>query len=114
MSCIVRTTHMTDEMRCTNNAVEPLTAYQGLTNQVEVGQDDVGQEPVHVELNAAILHVLCNDGLDRAQGQHAGLMDLPPGRHRRRVTEQPHTETLYVAAIWRQTKVIQLCLPVPT
>lgn len=49
-----------------------------LTGQVEVGQDDAGQEPMHVKLDTAVLHVLCDDGLHRAQSQHARLMDLPP------------------------------------
>lgn len=53
-----------------------------LTCQVEVGQDDPGQEAVHVELDAAVLHVLRDDGLDGAQRQHARLVDLPPAvRH---------------------------------
>lgn len=49
-----------------------------LTSQVEVGQDDTCQESVHVKLDAVVLHVLCDDGLHRAQSQHAGLVDLPP------------------------------------
>lgn len=53
-------------------------ASKELTSQVEISQDNASQEPVHVELDAAILHVLGDDGLHRAEGQHAGLVDLPP------------------------------------
>lgn len=48
------------------------------TSQVEIGQDDARQEAVHVKLDTAVLHVLCDDGLHGAQSQHAGLVDLPP------------------------------------
>lgn len=54
-----------------------------LTCQIEVSQDDPGQEAVHVKLDAAVLHVLRDDGLDGAQRQHARLVDLPPAvRHK--------------------------------
>lgn len=52
-----------------------------LTCQVEVGQDDPGQEALHVELDAVVLHILRDDGLDGAQRQHARLVDLPPAVH---------------------------------
>lgn len=49
-----------------------------LTSQVEIGQNHTGQEAVHVKRDATVLHVLGDDGLHRAQSQHAGLVDLPP------------------------------------
>ena len=33
---------------------------------------------MHVEGDPAILHAVSDDGLHRAEGQHACLMDLPP------------------------------------
>lgn len=51
----------------------------GLTCQVEISEDNAGQETMHVKLDTTVLHVLCDDGFDRAEGQHAGFVDLPPG-----------------------------------
>ena len=49
-----------------------------LTCQVEISEDNAGQEAVHVELDTTVLHVLCDDGFHGAESQHTGLMDLPP------------------------------------
>lgn len=51
----------------------------GLTCQVEISEDNTGQETMHVKLDPTILHILRDDGFHRAEGQHAGLVDLPPG-----------------------------------
>lgn len=50
------------------------------TREVEVREDDVGQEAMHVEGDPATLHAVGDDGLHRAEGQHARLMDLPPAK----------------------------------
>lgn len=42
----------------------PVFLLTGLTRQVEITQDNAGQKTVHVKLDAAIFHVLCDDGLD--------------------------------------------------
>lgn len=42
----------------------PVFLLTGLTRQVEISQDNAGQKTVHVKLDAAIFHVLCDDGLD--------------------------------------------------
>lgn len=48
-----------------------------LTRQVQIRQDDTSQKSVHVKLDAAVLHILRYDGLDRAQSQHARFVNLP-------------------------------------
>lgn len=60
------------------DSISPQVPTIELTSQVEISQDNTCQEPVHVKLDAAILHVLRDDGLHGAESQHAGLVDLPP------------------------------------
>lgn len=68
----------TDESEDSTSHYYEFRTNNKLTSQVEIGQDNTCQEPVHVKLDAAVLHVLRDDGLHRAESQHAGLVDLPP------------------------------------
>lgn len=48
------------------------------TWKVEVCKDDIGQEPMHVKMDPAILHTVRDDGLHWAKGKHTCLVYLPP------------------------------------
>lgn len=50
------------------------------TWKIEVCQDHIGQEAMHVKVYPPILHTVCNDRLDWAQGQHTGFVYFPPAK----------------------------------
>lgn len=77
-------THQPDWFIRDSQCLAPSSYSQGCrvphTWKIEVCQDHICQEAMHIKVYSPILHTVCNYRLDWAQGQHTGFMYFPPAK----------------------------------